>query len=146
MKKIKLSNQSNKSNYQIVSSMNQMITTLTQKKSFITIDKYAIIPEYSYRNMNIAASLQHAYLILCTVQQFDLKIMVVSAVIMYYFFEKLVTHNMSYQWSFMLHTCLDFFKGCTPKSESIFGNCMPFKNDEKCFLFHLKSSFRSQDI
>ena len=23
---------------------------------------------------------------------------------------------------------------------------MPFKNDEKCFLFHLKSSFRSQDI
>ena len=21
-----------------------------------------------------------------------------------------------------------------------------FKNDEKCFLFHLKSSFRSQDI
>ena len=22
----------------------------------------------------------------------------------------------------------------------------PFKNDEKCFLFHLKTSFRSQDI
>ena len=22
----------------------------------------------------------------------------------------------------------------------------PFKNDEKCFLFHLKNSFRSQDI
>ena len=22
----------------------------------------------------------------------------------------------------------------------------PFKNDEKCFLFHIKSSFRSQDI
>ena len=22
----------------------------------------------------------------------------------------------------------------------------PFKNDEKCLLFHLKSSFRSQDI
>ena len=22
----------------------------------------------------------------------------------------------------------------------------PFKNNEKCFLFHLKSSFRSQDI
>ena len=22
----------------------------------------------------------------------------------------------------------------------------PFKNDEKCFFFHLKSSFRSQDI
>ena len=22
----------------------------------------------------------------------------------------------------------------------------PFKNDEKCFLFHLKSSYRSQDI
>ena len=22
----------------------------------------------------------------------------------------------------------------------------PFKNDEECFLFHLKSSFRSQDI
>ena len=24
--------------------------------------------------------------------------------------------------------------------------CNPFKNDEKCFLFQLKSSFRSQDI
>ena len=81
MKKIELSNQSNKSSYQIVSSINQMITILRQKKSFIMIDKYAIIPEYSYRNMNIAASLQHGYLILCTVQQFDLKIMVVSAVI-----------------------------------------------------------------
>ena len=28
----------------------------------------------------------------------------------------------------------------------IFGNWKPCKNDEKCFLFHLKSSFRSQDI
>ena len=24
--------------------------------------------------------------------------------------------------------------------------CPPFKNYEKCFLFHLKSSFRSRDI
>ena len=31
-------------------------------------------------------------------------------------------------------------------SETIFANWKPFKNDEKCFLFHLKSSFRSQDI
>ena len=28
----------------------------------------------------------------------------------------------------------------------IFGNWKPFKNDEKFFLFHLKSLFRSQDI
>ena len=34
----------------------------------------------------------------------------------------------------------------TLKYEAIFGNLKPFKNDEKCFLFHLKSSFRSQDI
>ena len=27
-----------------------------------------------------------------------------------------------------------------------FGNWKPFKNDEKCFLFHLKNSFRYQDI
>ena len=32
------------------------------------------------------------------------------------------------------------------KSETIFVNWKPFKNDEKCFLVHLKSSFRSQDI
>ena len=31
-------------------------------------------------------------------------------------------------------------------SEKIFGSWKPFKIDEKCFLFHLKSSFRSQDI
>ena len=27
-----------------------------------------------------------------------------------------------------------------------YDNWKPFKNDEKCFLFHLKSSFRSQDM
>ena len=31
-------------------------------------------------------------------------------------------------------------------SETIFGNQKLLKNDEKCFLFHFKSSFRSQDI
>ena len=31
-------------------------------------------------------------------------------------------------------------------AETIFGNWKSFKNDKKCFLFHLKSSFRSQDI
>ena len=31
-------------------------------------------------------------------------------------------------------------------SHPIFGNYSPFKNDEKRFLFHLKSSLRSQDI
>ena len=30
--------------------------------------------------------------------------------------------------------------------EKIFDNWKPFKNDEKHFLFHLKSSFRSPDI
>ena len=28
----------------------------------------------------------------------------------------------------------------------IFALMIAFQNDEKCFLFHLKSSFRSQDI
>ena len=32
------------------------------------------------------------------------------------------------------------------RSEKIFGYWKPFKNDEKCFLFQLKSSFHSQDI
>ena len=30
------------------------------------------------------------------------------------------------------------------RSETIFGNLKSFKNDEKCFLFHLRSSLRSQ--
>ena len=30
--------------------------------------------------------------------------------------------------------------------DSIFGDWNPFKNDEKCFLFHLESSFGSEDI
>ena len=29
-------------------------------------------------------------------------------------------------------------------SDTIFGNLKSFKSDEKCFLFHVKSSFRSQ--
>ena len=40
---------------------------------------------------------------------------------------------------------LNFFRR-TLKSETIFGICKPLKNDEKYFLFHLKSSFHSQDI
>ena len=32
-----------------------------------------------------------------------------------------------------------------PKELVLFAS-KPFKNDEKCFLFHRKSSFRSQDI
>ena len=32
------------------------------------------------------------------------------------------------------------------RSEKIFDNWKPFKNDEKCFLFHLKSSFCAKDI
>ena len=32
-----------------------------------------------------------------------------------------------------------------PKKTFLFAS-MPFKNDEKCFLFQLKSPFRSQDI
>ena len=31
-------------------------------------------------------------------------------------------------------------------SETIFGDWKPFKHDEKCFLFHLNSSFRFQDV
>ena len=34
----------------------------------------------------------------------------------------------------------------TLTSETIFGNSKPFKSDGKCILFHLKSSFRSQNI
>ena len=34
----------------------------------------------------------------------------------------------------------------TLRSETIFCNWMWFKNDKKCFLIHLRSSFRSQDI
>ena len=33
-----------------------------------------------------------------------------------------------------------------PKKMSDFLHWKPFKNDEKCFLFHRKSSFRSQGI
>ena len=32
------------------------------------------------------------------------------------------------------------------RSETIFDNWKPCKNDEKCFVFHPKSSFHSQDI
>ena len=39
-----------------------------------------------------------------------------------------------------------YFLKAHSRSEKSFGNCKLFKNDEKCFLFHLKSSFRSIDI
>ena len=34
----------------------------------------------------------------------------------------------------------------TLKSETIFDNWKPFKNDEKCCLYNIKSSFHSQNI
>ena len=37
-------------------------------------------------------------------------------------------------------------KRCTLRSKTIFGNRKPFKHDEKGYLFHLKSYFRSPDI
>ena len=44
-----------------------------------------------------------------------------------------------------LYTRDYYFYRCTLRSETTFGNWKPFTNDEKCFLFHLNSSFRSQD-
>ena len=38
------------------------------------------------------------------------------------------------------------FKGALSGLETIFGNWKPLKNEEKCFLFHLKRSVHSQDI
>ena len=34
----------------------------------------------------------------------------------------------------------------TLRSENIFDKLKSFKNDEKCFLFHLRGSFHFQDI
>ena len=52
------------------------------------------------------------------------------------------SHNRNQTWK----SGFNFSKRRTLRSETIFDNWKPFKNDEKCFLFHLKSSFRSQDI
>ena len=41
---------------------------------------------------------------------------------------------------------LVMFLRCTLRSETIFGSWKLFKNDEKGFLFHVNSSFCSQDI
>ena len=41
---------------------------------------------------------------------------------------------------------LNSFKGALSGLRQFFGNWKPLKNDEKCFLFHLKISFRSHDI
>ena len=35
---------------------------------------------------------------------------------------------------------------CTLRPETVFGNWKPFKNDEKCFLFHLKSFLLSRSF
>ena len=41
---------------------------------------------------------------------------------------------------------LVMFLRCTLRSETIFGSWKLFKNDEKGFLFHVNSSFCSQDM
>ena len=37
-------------------------------------------------------------------------------------------------------------KGALSGLRQLFDSWKVFQNDEKCFLFHVKSSFRSQDI
>ena len=39
-----------------------------------------------------------------------------------------------------------FKVGLSPSKKNYLLQCKSFKNDEKCFLFHLKNSFHSQDI
>ena len=46
---------------------------------------------------------------------------------------------------FPVKTKSHLLKG-VPESETIFCDWKPFKNDEKCFLFHLESFSSSQDI
>ena len=52
-------------------------------------------------------------------------------------------------WVYWKNTfCLLFAstKGSDLGPATIFGSWKPFKNDKKCFLFHLEISFLSQDI
>ena len=61
----------------------------------------------------------------------------------------LVTEKISwayYSYAICKMASLDFSWRRTLGSETIFGNWKPFKNDEKYFLFHLESFFRSQDF
>ena len=39
-----------------------------------------------------------------------------------------------------------YFYRCTLRSQTIFSNWKTFKNDEKCFLFYFRGTFRSPDI
>ena len=51
-------------------------------------------------------------------------------------------HNRSQTWK----SGFNFFKRRPLRSETIFDNWEPFKNDGKWFIFHLKRSFCSKDI
>ena len=55
--------------------------------------------------------------------------------------EIILLHNYTHQSS-KIHTYLR--RALRP--DTIFGKSNHFQNDKKCFLFHLKSSFRSQDF
>ena len=54
--------------------------------------------------------------------------------------------NLTYYYKMSEFTEVGFHWRHTFRCETIFGNWKHFKYDGKCFLFHLKSSFRSQDI
>ena len=58
------------------------------------------------------------------------------------------SHTWYLSFSQILYLRLKFvlFKGALSSLRQIFGNWNSLKNDEDCFLFHLKGSFPSQDI
>ena len=55
-------------------------------------------------------------------------------------------NSIAWQKKNMLPEKFSVFKWSTLESEILYGNRKPFKDDEKWFLFHAKSSFRLWDI
>ena len=63
------------------------------------------------------------------------------------YFKKLCCNSQFSVWAYFEAFYLKIPEArCTLLYETIFGNWKFFKNDEKCFLFHLKSSFCSWKI
>ena len=75
----------------------------------------------------------------------DVVILPSSLVVLQLYYEMCVNDFLS-SFTIFLNAVLKSDSHLPKKNLFYLLQCKPFKNDEKCFLFHLKISFRSQDI
>ena len=123
--------------------------------TYVTFVSQSNKQKYSYV-VNIFIPLFFCLFVWYLLDQLNILLFIHDFTFLYYFSVSKTTICRIYKMCYICSPSLycpnfQYLKSDSKKFFVIFWNLLlfcylPFKNDEECFLFHLKSSFRSQDI